>query len=322
MLKRYAVTVLARRANWLVCVLGGVLAGCSRHAGSGSTTVGPGHAPVRVIGHAGSGFFTPINPFNPLPPSSLAGVAKALGAGADGVEVDVQLSQDSVPVLYHDAELQSMTTGHGCVSQHRAAALQQLSYRGGPPYDWFQQQRIATLEQLLQELSKRPAFPYLHLDLHENDACQPQQPHARSPRLVRALGRLLRQYQVPPERVLIVTEHVPTLRQFKTELPGVALGLEITDRFNERLPLAAVEGVRAVVLPKRLATPEHVAQVRSAGLQVVLFGGRSGKSIRRLLALQPDAIEVDNVPQMLKQLGRNRSPRTNPANAPNLTRVR
>ncbi|UYZ57408.1 glycerophosphodiester phosphodiesterase [Hymenobacter latericus] len=320
MLKSYAAVVTARRAAWLICVFGVGLVACSRHAGSATSSAN--RAPVQVIGHAGSGFFTPINPFNPLPPSSLAGVAEALGAGADGVEVDVQLSRDSIPVLYHDAELQSMTTGQGCVSQHPAAALQQLRYRGGPPYDWFQQERVATLEQLLQELSKRPTFPYLHLDLHENDACQPRQPYARSPQLVRALGRLLRQYQVPAERVLIVTEHVPSLRQFKTQLPDVALGLEITDAFNERLPVAAVEGVQAVVLPKRLATPEHMAQARSAGLQVVLFGGRSGKSIRRLLALQPDAIEVDNVPQMLKQLGRNRAMRSNTANAPNLTSVR
>ncbi|KUG09574.1 hypothetical protein ASU33_17880 [Solirubrum puertoriconensis] len=298
------------------------MAACSRQVGGSSANRATNQAAVQVIGHAGSGFFTPINPFNPLPPSSLAGVAKALGAGADGVEVDVQLSHDSIPVLYHDAELQSMTNGQGCVSQHTAAALKQLSYRGGPPYDWFQKERVATLEQLLQELSKRPTFPHLHLDLHEGDACQPQQPYVRSPVLVRALGRLLRQYQVPAERVLIVTEHVPSLRQFKTELPDVALGLEITDEFRERLPVAAVEGVQAVVLPKRLGTPEHVALARSAGLQVVLFGGRSPKTMRRLLALQPDAVEVDNVPQMLKQLGRSRVQHTNTANAPNLTSVR
>ena len=64
-----------------------------------------------VLGHAGAGFFTPLNPFNPLPPSSLAGVRHALAQGADGVEVDVQLSQDSVLVLYHDPGLTSMTAG-------------------------------------------------------------------------------------------------------------------------------------------------------------------------------------------------------------------
>ncbi len=36
---------------------------------------------------------------------SMAGVEKALAQGADGVEVDVQLSQDSIPILYHDPTL-------------------------------------------------------------------------------------------------------------------------------------------------------------------------------------------------------------------------
>ena len=88
-----------------------------------------------VLGHAGSGFFTPISPFNFRPPSSWRGIRRALRAGADGVEIDLQLSQDSVVMLYHDQKLENGSTGQGCVSQHPAAELTQLRYRGGLPYD-------------------------------------------------------------------------------------------------------------------------------------------------------------------------------------------
>ena len=92
----------------------------------------PGPTPkLVVLGHAGSGFFTPISPFNFRPPSSWRGVEYALDLGADGIEVDLQLSRDSVVMLYHDQELANSSTGRGCISQHRAAELVQLRYRGG-----------------------------------------------------------------------------------------------------------------------------------------------------------------------------------------------
>jgi glycerophosphoryl diester phosphodiesterase len=80
--------------------------------------------------------------------------------------------------------------------------------------------------------------------------------------------------------------------------------LEVTEDLEAGLVAAKELGVQAVVMPKRLATPEHVTQVHNAGFDVVLFGGRSAGSIRRLVSAHPDAIEVDNVPQLLRTLQR------------------
>jgi glycerophosphoryl diester phosphodiesterase len=280
-------------AGWLIWDANATVAGPVRNRNGGQ---------IQVIGHAGSGFFTPLNPFNPLPPSSLAGIKKALAQGADGVEIDVQLSQDSIPILYHDPTLNSMTTGTGCVSEHSAAALQQVEYRGGWGYDLFQDERIATLEALLQQVATYPTYPYLHLDLHEHDVCGRE--YTRSPALVRSLARLLHRYAVPSERLLILTTYQPTLLQLRQALPAVPLGLEVTEDLEAGLVAAKELGVQAVVMPKRLATPEHVTQVHNAGFDVVLFGGRSAGSIRRLVSAHPDAIEVDNVPQLLRTLQR------------------
>lgn len=295
---------LLSRAWWTLPLL---LAACARPIAMGPET-GRSHRSPQVIGHAGSGFFTPMSPFNPLPPSSLAGIRAALARGADGVEIDIQLSRDSVPMLFHDEDLTNRTRAQGFISQHTAAELTQLAYTGGWPYDWFQHERIATLDALLSELAGQPRFPYLHLDLHEHDDANFEQPYARSPALVRALGRTLRRYQVPPARLLILTEYTPSLAQLRRELPGVALGLEITDRFEERLPEAVAAHIDAVVLSKYVITPERVAQAHARGLQVVVFGGRSRKAVQRLLGCRPDGIEVDNVPLLLGLLGRRGQP--------------
>ena len=262
-----------------------------------------------VLGHAGSGFFTPLNPFNPRPPSSWAGVENALDLGADGVEVDLQLSRDSVPVLYHNQELETMTaTGRGCVSQLPAAQLTRLAYRGGPPYDWFHAERLIRFDTLLARLGRRPGpFPRLHLDLHEQDMCQPEgRRFGRVPALLRALGRALAHYQVPAGRALLITMNLSTLQQARALLPALPRAYEVAagNDLAAALHDAQAQQAEAIVLSSRNITPAQTAQVRAAGLRVVVFGGRSAGSIGRILAARPDEMEVDNVGKLLKMQGR------------------
>ncbi|OUJ74748.1 hypothetical protein BXP70_08295 [Hymenobacter crusticola] len=259
---------------------------------------------ITVIGHAGSGFFTPLNPFNPLPPSSLAGLQRALARGADGVEIDVRLSRDSVPFIYHDPTLNSMSTGEGCVSQYTAAELETLAYRGGLVYDLFHDEHLMRLQTVLEALPHGPNAPIIHLDLHEDDNCAAATSPSRSPVLVRALARLLRTSSLPPERLLILSMNKKTVVALRQQLPAVPLGLEITKDFEKGLQTAIQQKVQAVVVSKDVITPERSGRARAAGFQVIVFGGRSPKAVARLVSCRPDAIEVDNVPELLAQLGR------------------
>ncbi|OGX83872.1 hypothetical protein BEN48_03685 [Hymenobacter glacialis] len=263
------------------------------------------HKPL-VLGHAGSGFFTPFNPFNPLPPSSLAGVRHALAKGADGEEVDVQLSQDSVLMLYHDLELSNSTaTGTGCVSQYPAAELLRLRYRGGWPYDWFQKERVATLDTLLQELRQRATFPYLHFDLHEEDGCvPPAKAFARSQVLVRQLVQQLVRRQVPLAQALVISTQLSTLKYVRTLLPAVPVALEIVENFDSVFTQAQAAGIETVVVKKDQLTPQRAARIHAAGVQLVLFGGRSAGAMKKQLAFDPQAIETDNVARLISLLNR------------------
>lgn len=299
--------VCLRRAVYpLVVCCASHLTGLAATAGPKYTGCRPEPAPPKqplVIGHAGSGFFTPFMPFNPLPPSSLRSIRRALDQQAQGIEIDVRLSQDSIPVLYHDQTLNSMSEGQGCVSQTSAAALQQLRYRGGWPYDWFQREKISTFETLLRELAQRSTFPYLHLDLHEDDPCSEDEIQ-RSRALARRLVALLASYHVPPARVLILTNRPGTLVYLHALQPAIPLGLEITDSYEEGAASLAGLPVQAVVLPKNAVTAARVGQLQAQGHAVVVFGGRSRKAIRRVVSCHPDAYEVDNVRRLQSVLRR------------------
>lgn len=253
-----------------------------------------------VLGHAGSGFFTPISPFNPLPPSSLRGVLHALDRGADGVEIDLQLSRDSTVMLYHDQRLESITTGSGCVAQHSAAELTALRYRKGWPYDWFQHERPVTLDTVLARLNRRSSFPVLHLDLQEENPCAPPgDTFDHTPKLVRQLVGSLRRAHVPAARLLAISNKAGVLKQLRAAWPALPLAFDVTDDFAGALRQAQALHVPTLVASGDRTTPAEVAQARAVGVRVILFGGRSGKDIRRILKAEPDGIQVDNMGRLL-----------------------
>ncbi len=61
----------------------------------------------RIIGHRGVAAYAPEN--------TLEGIAAAAEMGLDWVELDVKLTKDGVPIIFHDEELGRTTNGSGFV---------------------------------------------------------------------------------------------------------------------------------------------------------------------------------------------------------------
>ncbi|MBL0319096.1 MAG: hypothetical protein IPP74_07385 [Alphaproteobacteria bacterium] len=94
--------------------------------------------PLKIIGHRGN-----KNLENALP-----SFEEALQHGAKGIEFDIQLSSDLVPVVIHDETLDRTTTGFGTVSHYPYSQLQDLRLK-----DIHQQKTthaIPTLKQVLE----------------------------------------------------------------------------------------------------------------------------------------------------------------------------
>ena len=60
------------------------------------------------------------------PENTLAAFELARRQGAGGIELDVHLSSDGVPMVIHDRRLSRTTSGGGWVSEHRANTLRRL----------------------------------------------------------------------------------------------------------------------------------------------------------------------------------------------------
>lgn len=78
----------------------------------------PSLALPRIIGHRGVRQYAPEN--------TLAGLHAAADMGVEWVEVDVKLTRDGVPILFHDEELDRTTSGTGRVADTDWADIREL----------------------------------------------------------------------------------------------------------------------------------------------------------------------------------------------------
>jgi len=79
---------------------------------------------IEVVAHRGASWDRPEN--------SLAAFALAVRQGCDGIELDVQLSRDGVPVVYHDRTLTRAGGGRRRVAALDARELRRLRLRRIP----------------------------------------------------------------------------------------------------------------------------------------------------------------------------------------------
>ncbi len=93
-----------------------------------------------VIGHRGAARYAPEN--------TLESILTAAEMGVKWVELDVKLTKDSVPIIFHDDELDRTTNGHGPVAAMNFSDIRDLE-AGSWFSDSFAGIKIPTLEEAI-----------------------------------------------------------------------------------------------------------------------------------------------------------------------------
>ncbi len=108
-----------------------------------------------IYGHRG----VPVK----FPENSLAGFAYAIAHHIDGLEFDVHLTKDQVPVIMHDERLKRTTDGTGQIADYTFAELRQFHLANGEP--------IPSLAEFLNLVSGEPV--HLNLEFKTNHESYP-----------------------------------------------------------------------------------------------------------------------------------------------------
>lgn len=100
----------------------------------------------KVIGHRGAAAYAPEN--------TLEGIHTAADMGIEWVELDVKLTKDQVPIIFHDEILERTTNGSGLVAETTYDDIKQME-AGSWFGDSFAGIKIPTLEEAVDVLLER-----------------------------------------------------------------------------------------------------------------------------------------------------------------------
>ncbi len=159
-----------------------------------------------IYGHRGASAYAPEN--------TLAAFRLALNQGADGVELDVTLSADEIPVVIHDDTVDRTTDGTGRVDRLTLAELKRLDASAPGRFgNEFAGERIPSLDEVFLAL---PKFALINVEL-KRDTSPGRQLAAEVVALVRAYGL--------GARVWFSSFFYDNLRRIKQLAPNLPVGL-------------------------------------------------------------------------------------------------
>lgn len=217
-----------------------------------------------ILGHRGASAVAPEN--------TLAAFSRAMSDGADGIEFDVRLARDRIPVVIHDATLDRTGLIHLAVSELTAKELQEIDVGG-----WFahrtrslsSSEKLPLLEQVCELFRETDGFLYIEMKCEKDDGAE----------LAEAVVRLVRDSGLA-ERVVVESFELPAIAAVKkidAEIRTAAL-------FEPRLsrPISSVRRLRMIdtacdvgadeiALHHSLASARVIEKARQEGLETVVW---------------------------------------------------
>ena len=217
------------------------------------------------------------------PENTMLAFRKAIEAGADGVELDVQFSRDGHLVIIHDESLDRTTTGRGWVKDHTLEELRQFdaSYRFTGQYGF---NTIPTLDEVLAYMSDKDVCTNIELKtgVFEYDGIE------------EAVLECVRKNNVFDKVIISSFNHYSVLRMQKLA-PEIKCGL-LTDCWL----IDAGKYVHDLGIPCyhpafRNLTPEITAEIKRYGLEINTWTVNTLEDFKQLESLGIDIAIGNNV---------------------------
>lgn len=245
------------------------------------------HTHILNIAHRGAS--------NAAPANTLAAFEKAVELGADGIEFDVHLSADGVPVIIHDFGVDATTDGSGQVADMPLAQLKELD--AGSYFDpAFAGERIPTLAQVLEAVGSKLL---LNIELKYFGL--------RNNGLEQAVIAQIEQYRRGRDndnRILLSSFNPFSLRRAKKIAPDIPVGL----LYALELSLPLRRAWLSPLFPHEARHPKHtmvdasyMAWAQRRSYHVNTWAVSDPGEMRRLIALNVDGI-ITPVPDVLHSI--------------------
>lgn len=249
-----------------------------------------------IIGHRGASATSPEN--------TLAAFARAIQDGADGIEFDVRLSLDGVPVVIHDDTLRRTGLVDGVVGELSAEVLGRtdvgswFSQRPGSLHMDFSNEKLPSLKQVFDLFADSEALLYLEM---KSEA-------AGSVRLAGEVASAIRNHAIA-NRVIVSSFNLPLVRAVKTYEPTIRTAALFEPRVslpatllrrNRLVDLAQACGAEEICLHHTLASHRLTEQAIKSQLEVVVWTVDSPQWVERARSRGIKALITNDPASMIR----------------------
>ena len=240
---------------------------------------------ISILGHGGMGIS------HTYPMNSLESVLNCLNLGVDGTELDVQMTKDSVLVVFHDELLEHSTNTSGKIFNKTWEEISRATFRN-PLYTKY---RVVTLDDLFSKIQNISDYIFF-LD------CKDFNPDTSAQYLNtfnNSLIKIIDKYNLVNHTFIELKgrEQIKSLRLTRPELKifvytSFNLGLELVNEFK-------LEGITISV---DKISKDEVLKAHNIGAMIAVFNTHSKSRNMEAIEKNVDFIQTDNVKYLLKIL--------------------
>ena len=226
------------------------------------------------------------------PENTLAAFSRAILDGADGIEFDVRLSRDGVPMVIHDSSLKRTASIDSLVCDLTSRQLQEIdvgswydraSFEGGSPATAYTSEKVPTLAQVFQLFNSNRGWLYVEMKSNTNDGAE----------LAAGVANCIHESDLT-NRIVVESFDLPAIAEIKR----IDAGIRTAALFQPKLlrPISTIRRLNMVDLARRtgadeialhytLASPRVVRKARESGLETVVWTVDDPQWIGRALSL-------------------------------------
>ncbi|HSL93653.1 MAG TPA: glycerophosphodiester phosphodiesterase [Bacillota bacterium] len=231
----------------------------------------------RIIAHRGASLIRPEN--------TVAAFDAALAIGADGLELDLQMTSDGQLVVLHDETLDRTTNGSGYLRSHSLSEIRALDAGS-----WFSEEYSGEKIPLLQEVLElaRGKGGLINIELKNGIV--------RYPCMEEKLISLLEEY--PQQEIIVSSFNHHSLRLIKQLKPDLPCGALYIAGFLEPWEYARRWGFDGLHPIHLNIIPDLVTGCHAAGVKLYPWTVDDSDALRQISASGVDGI-ITNAPDRL-----------------------
>lgn len=244
------------------------------------------HRKIEIHGHRGSR--------GTLPENTLPSFEEAVSAGADYFELDIQLSADDVPIVFHDPAISPKLCREAKfklpIRSLKAEEITQFDCGSVAQKDFPRQKQIPgtlipTLEETLAWLAKASPTAGVNIEMKIED------PSVDPVAFTKVTLALVKKYGLV-SRTLFQSFDFRPLTEASKLIPALRLSCLFEDAADFAAEAARI-GAGCVGPSYQLLTEKHIAACHARGIKVIPWTVNELKDWERLIGLGVDGIITD-----------------------------